>query len=48
MDDYKSKAKISMSRDFHKVRIIKKSPATKKLFFWKDILEKNYTYNNIR
>ena len=48
MDDYKSKSKTPMSRTFHKVRIIKKSPTTKKSFFRKDILEKNYTCNNIR
>ena len=48
MDDYKSKARTPLSRGFHKVRIVKKSPEIKKSFFRNDILEKNYTYNNIR
>ena len=48
MDDYKPKVKTTMSIGSHKVRIIKKSPTTKKSFFRKDILEKNYACNNIR
>jgi hypothetical protein len=48
VDDYRSKARTPLNRGFHKVRIIKKSPEIKQSFFRNDLLDKNYTYNNIR